>query len=103
MLCDGLFPSGRSLELEEALEEERRLFYVAITRAKKNLYLSYPIIRMAQGYSDFMQQKSRFLNELPSHLMEELVVKPTNPWGAYSEPYSQRKSDPEEFDQEDPF
>ena len=103
MLCDGLFPSGRSLELEDALEEERRLFYVAITRAKKNLYLSYPIIRTAQGYSDFMQQKSRFLNELPSHLMEELVVKPTNPWGAYSEPFPQRANDHKEFDQEDPF
>lgn len=86
MLCDGLFPSGRSLEVEEALEEERRLFYVAITRAKKNLYLSYPIIRMAQGYSDFMQQKSRFLNELPAHLMDEWMLKPANPWGAYSQP-----------------
>jgi DNA helicase-2/ATP-dependent DNA helicase PcrA len=103
MLCDGLFPSGRSLEVEEALEEERRLFYVAITRAKKNLYLSYPIIRMAQGYSDFMQQKSRFLNELPTHLFQELVVKPANPWGAYHEPTSRRESDQEEFDQEDPF
>jgi DNA helicase-2/ATP-dependent DNA helicase PcrA len=86
MLCDGLFPSGRSLDNEDALEEERRLFYVGITRAKKNLYLSYPIIRMAQGYSDFMQQKSRFLTELPSHLMEEWVLKPANPWGAYHEP-----------------
>src|SRR5207237_6795169 len=51
MLCDGLFPSGRSLEENDNLEEERRLSYVAITRAKKQLYLSYPIIRMAQGYS----------------------------------------------------
>ncbi|MGZ8899627.1 MAG: ATP-dependent helicase [Limisphaerales bacterium] len=99
MLCDGLFPSGRSLEVEEALEEERRLFYVAITRAKKNLYLSYPIIRMAQGYSDFMQQKSRFLNELPAQLMDEWMLKPANPWGAYSQPASTQQS----TDEEEPF
>jgi DNA helicase-2/ATP-dependent DNA helicase PcrA len=84
MLCDGLFPSGRSLEENENLEEERRLFYVAITRAKRQLYLSYPLIRMAQGYSgDYMQQKSRFLHELPKELLEEWVLKPVNSWGAY--------------------
>ena len=102
MLCDGLFPSGRSLEVEDALEEERRLFYVAITRAKKNLYLSYPIIRMAQGYTDFMQQKSRFLNELPAHLFEEWVLKPPTPWGAYNQPAQQQFGSPETSDEE-PF
>jgi DNA helicase-2/ATP-dependent DNA helicase PcrA len=72
MLCEGLFPSGRSLERDEALEEERRLFYVAITRARRELYLSYPLIRMSQGYSgDFMQQRSQFLNELPGELLDE--------------------------------
>lgn len=96
MLCDGLFPSGRSLENEDALEEERRLFYVGITRAKKNLYLSYPIIRTAQGYNDFMQQKSRFLNEVPGELMEEWVLKPANPWGAYHEPPRSQSSDEDE-------
>lgn len=96
MLCDGLFPSGRSLENEDALEEERRLFYVGITRAKNNLYLSYPIIRMAQGYSDFMQQKSRFLTELPNHLLEEWVLKPANPWGAYHEPPRSTQSEEDE-------
>ncbi len=85
MLCDGLFPSGRSLEDSDNLEEERRLFYVAVTRAKKQLYLSYPMIRMAQGYSgDFMQQKSRFLYEIPRELTEEWILKPANPWGAYT-------------------
>ena len=86
MLCDGLFPTGRSLENNDALEEERRLFYVGITRARKNLYLTYPIIRTAGYTSDFMQQKSRFLNELPRELLEEWVLKPANPWGAYSSP-----------------
>jgi DNA helicase-2/ATP-dependent DNA helicase PcrA len=72
MLCDGLFPSGRSTEDEEAIEEERRLFYVAITRAKDELYLSHPLIRATQGYGgDAMQMPSRFLNEIPKELVEE--------------------------------
>src|SRR5436190_3665912 len=49
MLCDGLFPSARSIKTAEDAEEERRLFYVAITRAKNELYLSYPLVRFAQG------------------------------------------------------
>ena len=43
MLCDGLFPSARSMESGEGEEEERRLFYVAITRARNELYLCYPL------------------------------------------------------------
>lgn len=71
MLCDGLFPSSRSLENPEAEEEERRLFYVASTRAKNELYLSYPLMRFTQGrQGDIMQQPSRFLNELPEKVYE---------------------------------
>ena len=51
MLCDGLFPSNRSTESNDGEEEERRLFYVAITRAKNELYLSYPLIRGGFGNS----------------------------------------------------
>ena len=72
MLCDGLFPSIRSIESTEGEEEERRLFYVAITRARDELYLSYPLIRAAQGYGgDAMQQPSRFLKEIPPELIDE--------------------------------
>src|SRR4030095_7752507 len=72
MLCDGLFPSARSIESPEGEEEERRLFYVAITRARDELYLSYPLIRAAQGYGgDAMQLPSRFLKEIPTELIEE--------------------------------
>ncbi|MBK9139880.1 MAG: ATP-dependent helicase [Verrucomicrobia bacterium] len=72
MLCEGLFPSGRSVESPEAIEEERRLFYVAITRAKDELYLSYPLIRATAGAGgDYFQQPSRFLLELPDELVEE--------------------------------
>jgi DNA helicase-2/ATP-dependent DNA helicase PcrA len=72
MLCDGLFPSARSLESEEGEEEERRLMYVAITRARNELYLSYPLIRATPGGSgDMMQQPSRFLSEIPKELIDE--------------------------------
>ena len=72
MLCDGLFPSARSSETDEGLEEERRLFYVTVTRAKNELYLCYPLIRA--GYGDTgaaMQQPSRFLDEIPKEHLDE--------------------------------
>jgi DNA helicase-2/ATP-dependent DNA helicase PcrA len=78
MLCDGLFPSTRSMERSESEEEERRLFYVAITRAKDELYLSYPLIRLSAGYGgDLMQQPSRFLNDLPVELVDEWNLRST--------------------------
>lgn len=82
MLCDGLFPSARSIESTDGEEEERRLFYVAITRARNELYLSYPLIRFAPGYSgDMMQQPSRFLKEFPSDLVDEWQLKTFSPYG----------------------
>ena len=81
MLCDGLFPSARSLNSAEGEEEERRLFYVALTRARQELYLSYPLIRLTQGPSgDIMQQRSRFLGEIPPELYEEWNLRPFNPY-----------------------
>ena len=75
MMCEGLFPSARSIESDEdgdALEEERRLFYVAITRARNELYLSYPLIRAGYGNSGAtLQQPSRFLEEIPKELLDE--------------------------------
>ena len=73
MLCDGLFPSARSLESDDGEEEERRLFYVALTRARNELYMSYPLIRTGFGNSgnDAMQQPSRFLSEIPKDLVNE--------------------------------
>jgi DNA helicase-2/ATP-dependent DNA helicase PcrA len=72
MLCDGLFPSARSAETEEGLEEERRLFYVTITRAKNELYLCYPLLRAGYGNTGItMQQPSRFLEEIPKDCVDE--------------------------------
>ncbi len=72
MLCDGLFPSARSMESTEGEEEERRLFYVAVTRARNELYLSYPLIRAGYGNTGAtLQQPSRFLDEIPKALVDE--------------------------------
>jgi DNA helicase-2/ATP-dependent DNA helicase PcrA len=73
MLCDGLFPSARSTESNDGEEEERRLFYVSITRAKNELYLTYPQIRGGFGASgvDTYQSPSRFLAEIPMGLLNE--------------------------------
>ena len=72
MLCDGLFPSTRSIESTDGEEEERRLFYVSVTRAKNELYLSYPLFRAGYGGSGSeYQSPSRFLGEIPKELMNE--------------------------------
>ena len=73
-LTDGMFPSNRSLDTRDALEEERRLFYVAITRARDELYLAYPQMRLSGGYGDVFQRPSRFLQEIPNELVEDWQV-----------------------------
>src|SRR3989454_11774637 len=73
-LIDGMFPSNRSLDTRDALEEERRLFYVAITRARDELYLAYPQMRLSGGYGDVFQRPSRFLQEIPNELVEDWQV-----------------------------
>ncbi len=66
---DGLFPLQRSIEETEALEEERRLFYVGLTRAMEIAYLSGA--QMRQRYGETMYSRpSRFLEEIPAHLLD---------------------------------
>ena len=74
-LTDGMFPSSRSLDTRDALEEERRLFYVAITRARDELYLTYPHMRLNAGYGDVFQRPSRFLKEISNKLVEDWQVR----------------------------
>ncbi|MBD0331885.1 MAG: UvrD-helicase domain-containing protein [Chitinophagaceae bacterium] len=69
-LEEGLFPSAMSINTREELEEERRLFYVAITRAKGRLYLSYANTRYKFG-SLAQNEPSRFLNELPDDSLDK--------------------------------
>ena len=85
MLCDGLFPSSRSIDSTEGEEEERRLFYVAVTRAKDELYLSHPLMRFIQGGGDAMQQPSRFLADIPVELREEWNLRPHAPATDFSD------------------
>ena len=68
---DGLFPHQRSLNDAKGLEEERRLCYVGLTRAREQIYLSYAEQRRLHG-SETYSVPSRFLREIPSELIEEL-------------------------------
>jgi len=74
-LTDGMFPSTRSLETRDSIEEERRLFYVAITRARDELYLTYPHMRLSGGFGDIFQRPSRFLKEIPDQLVEDWQIR----------------------------
>jgi len=73
-MTDGMFPTNRSLEDDDAIEEERRLFYVAVTRAEDELYLTYPLLRLNAGYGEMVQRPSRFLSEIPKDRLEEWQV-----------------------------
>jgi DNA helicase-2/ATP-dependent DNA helicase PcrA len=68
---DGLFPTQRSVEDPSRLEEERRLAYVGITRARERLVLCYAESRRQYG-SETLSRPSRFLDELPAHLLTEV-------------------------------
>lgn len=77
-LSDGMFPNGRVIESEDedAMEEERRLFYVAVTRAKDELYLLYPQVNPKSYTGEFVLRPSRFLEEVPDSMMENWQVGP---------------------------
>ncbi|MEH6502877.1 MAG: DNA helicase II [Cycloclasticus sp.] len=68
---EGLFPSQRSVDDVSKLEEERRLAYVGITRAKEQLYLTYAESRRLHGQENY-PMPSRFIREIPTDLMQEV-------------------------------
>jgi len=70
-LEEGLFPHSRSMDSEEELEEERRLCYVGITRAKDRLYLTHTAQRTLYGTPN-LNMPSRFLKEIPEELTEKV-------------------------------
>ena len=89
-LEEGLFPHENSMSDRDGLEEERRLMYVAITRARQRLYLSHSQTRMLHGQTRY-NMKSRFFDELPEACLKWLTPQqPTwggaggggAPWGA---------------------
>ena len=81
-LVDGQFPNGRILDADDQdmLEEERRLFYVALTRAKDELYLTYPMMNPKSYTGDVICRPSQFLDDFPQDLVEEWNVGNDNPW-----------------------
>ena len=68
--AEGKFPSPRSLKELDSEEEERRLWYVAITRAKDELYITYPLLIVDYKRQTVIQKPSRFITEVPPALFE---------------------------------
>ncbi len=96
-LEDGLFPHSKSFDDSERLEEERRLFYVAVTRAEKMLFLTMAGYRRSfagRGWS----RPSRFIEDIPDTLLDHYNK------SCISQSFSRRKnSSPEDFSSFDPF
>jgi DNA helicase-2/ATP-dependent DNA helicase PcrA len=85
---EGVFPHDRAMAEPDDLEEERRLCYVGITRARKRLYLTNTWERTLFGQSRESLQ-SRFMKEIPEHLIVDVGEAPVAPWSA------PRRRDPE--------
>ena len=68
--ADGRFPSPRALRDIDGEEEERRLWYVALTRAKDQLYLTYPMLTIDYSRQTVLLKPSRFITECPADLFE---------------------------------
>ena len=73
-VVDGRFPSVYSFVADDELEEERRLFYVAVTRAKRHLFLTYPINVFDKGSGMLLSKPSRFLDPVTPALVDQLVL-----------------------------
>jgi DNA helicase-2/ATP-dependent DNA helicase PcrA len=78
--AEGMMPLARSLKEPEGEEEERRLFYVAVTRAKDQLYILYPLIDYARSMDNMVLRPSRFIRELSASALSAKDV-PYDQWG----------------------
>jgi DNA helicase-2/ATP-dependent DNA helicase PcrA len=87
-LEEGLFPHENSMSDVDGLEEERRLMYVAITRARKRLYLSFSQTRMLHGQTRY-HVKSRFVDELPEAALKWLTPRHQGFGSSYAREYQQ--------------
>ncbi len=80
-MCEGDFPSSMGLREEGGEEEERRIFYVAATRAKDELYLTHPLVDLGmRGAGGLLLQPSRFLQEIHFTLYDQAEVHDAMPW-----------------------
>src|SRR5262249_22918517 len=73
-LVDGRFPSYHNIDDDEEIEEERRLLYVAVTRAKDHLFLSYPIDIFDRSAGMVLGKPSRFVEGLPHNVLRGIHV-----------------------------
>ena len=85
---EGLFPHEQSLSDADGVEEERRLMYVAITRARKRLYLSFSQTRLLHGQTRY-NVKSRFFDEIPAETLKWLTPKQQGFGSGYAREYQQ--------------
>ena len=85
---EGLFPHEQSLSDADGVEEERRLMYVAITRARKRLYLSFSQTRMLHGQTRY-NVKSRFFDELPDAALKWITPRQQGFGSGYAREYQQ--------------
>lgn len=77
--AEGKFPSPRSLREIDSEEEERRLWYVALTRAKDELYITYPLLLTDYNRQTVLQKPSRFVTECPPALFEVWTIEEETP------------------------
>ena len=85
---DGIFPINRAFEEKDEMEEERRLAYVAVTRAKRKLYITCARQRMSHGYIT-ESLPSRFIREIPEELLERTSARPAGSMNKGSFGYNQ--------------
>ena len=71
---EGRFPSFYNINSREELEEERRLLYVAATRAKENLFITYPIRIFDRGLRMVLSRPSQFIEDISEDILEPLTV-----------------------------
>ena len=76
---DGVIPSSFSVGDEEAVEEERRLLYVAVTRAADHLYISYPTLQFRRYEGQYFTKPCRFLESVSPHILEPCSLVEQNP------------------------
>ena len=89
-IVDGRFPSVYSFVADEELEEERRLFYVSVTRAKRHLFLTYPINVYDKSSGMLLSKPSRFLDHVSPDLFDTVALVEEGgrgDWGRSHDPY----------------
>jgi len=100
---DGVLPSSYAFKDDDALDEELRLLYVAITRAEENLFISYPMVQYRRRYGDYLARPSRFLEGISEQWLEpcQLVEEGAPPALPEATLTSNDAPMPERFDTDD--